>query len=286
LTILYLIWKNIGKKKKYFGFILKTDELESVFNIDCQKTTVGLFFGMIVLLCTIVSNILYFILKKNTVNTSATNSTQKNVSIILRPDNVISETTVLLEFEEDSGLLIIEILELVLISVSGLTTIATIIRTKNLAKMENISHKFDEFLGVISLCGIYIYSIFSSISIIYTDNRSYTGYIVLTISIVSMIETTLQVYLVLDGLKRRAISEKDRMEKPGRGLFTLLIIVNLCLWISDTFVFKRFDVNQYQLKYFSVLAWSIINTISSPLAIFFRFHVSVCLSDCWKSIYL
>ena len=101
-----------------------------------------------------------------------------------------------------------------------------------------------------------------------------------------MIETTLQVYLVLDGLKRRVIREKDRITKPGRELFTFLIIINLCLWISDTFVFKRFDVNQYQLKYFSVLAWSIINTISSPLAIFFRFHVSVCLSDCWKTIYL
>ena len=281
LTIFYIIWKNIGKKKKHFGFILKTDELESVFNIDCQKTSIGLFCGMIVLLSTIVANILYFIFKSD----SSSVKTYAKENGTTATENITNKNIVPDDFESNSTF-IIEILELVLICISFIATIAAIIRTKNLAKMENISMKFDEFLGIISLCGIYIYSIFSSISIIYTNNRSTRAYIVLIISLLSMIETTLQVYLVLDGLKRRAISESDRIKKPGRQLFTLLIIVNLCLWISDTFVYKRFDANQYQLNYFSVLAWSIINTISSPIAIFFRFHVSVCLSDCWKSVYL
>ena len=281
LTIFYIIWKNIGKKKKHYGFILKTDELERVFNIDCQKTSIGLFCGMIVLLCTIVANILYFIFKSDSSSVKAYVKENSTTGV----DNIVTENVIMDDLESDSAF-IIEMLELVLICISFFATIAAIIRTKNLAKIENISMKFDEFLGIISLCGIYIYSIFSSISIIYAKNRSMRAYIVLTISLLSMIETTLQVYLVLDGLKRRAIYEKDRNKKPGRELFTLLIIVNLCLWISDTFVFKRFDVNQYQLNYFSVLAWSIINTISSPIAIFFRFHVSVCLSDCWKSVYL
>ena len=252
--------------------------MESIFNIDCHKTSRGLFCGIIVLLSTIVTNIMYFIYKNNSVTKDKTNenNSSESVSKNLQTSGEISiEST-----------MIIEILELVLITFALVIAVATVIRTRRLAMIENISIKFDEFLVVLSLCGIYIYSVFSSISIIYNSNKATSAYIVLAISIISMIEGTIQAYLILDGLRRRAIDLNDRRVKPGRELFTLLIIINLSLWISDTFAFKRFDVNPYQLKYYSVLAWSIINTVSSPLAIFFRFHASVCLSDCWKIIYL
>ncbi len=270
--------------------------MESIFNIDCHKTSRGLFCGIIVLLCTIVTNIMYFIYKDD--NTQMTkHESDDDYEVVARAIGLdISKATkypykydvsTASPFEPDpDSTIIIEILELILISLSGIIVVIAIVRTRRLAIIEHGSMVFDEALVVLSLCGIYIFSIFSSLSILYSTTRNSIAYMTLAISILSMIEGTLQTYLILDGLRRRAVDPHDRRVKPARELFTLLIIVNLSLWISDTFAFKRFEVNPYQLKYYSVLAWSIINTISSPLAIFFRFHASVCLSDCWKSIYL
>ena len=182
--------------------------------------------------------------------------------------------------------IIIEILEIVLIILSAVITIAALNRTRKLPMIEISSMEFDELLLVVSLVGIYIFSVFSTFSIIFNKQRKPNGYLSLATSIISMIEGTLQTYLIFSCLKRRAVDPKDREEKPGRELFTLLIIIDLCLWISDTFAFKTFEVSTYQLDYYSILTWSIISTISTPLAIFFRFHSSVCLSDCWKSVYL
>ena len=42
---------------------------------------------------------------------------------------------------------------------------------------------------------------------------------------------------------------------------------------------------QFLIDHFGVIKWSIINAFSSPLAIFYRFHSSVCLSDIWYGLY-
>lgn len=315
LTLFYIIWKNIGKKNKgSFSDILKTNEMESVFNIDCHKTSRGLFCGIIILLCTVVTNIMYFIYKdhfdapehaKSTLKSSAVTYLHFNTSVLGKSGDLTADhaqeinhylSDLLNEYRKNSTVeindlnanstIIIEVLELVLISISTIIVMFAMYRTRKLAVIEHGSMVFDEVLVVLSLCGIYIFSVFSAIAIIYSTNRTTIAYLTLTISILSMIEGTLQTYLILDGLRRRAVEPKDRRVKPGRELFTILVIINLSLWLSDTLAFKRFEVNPYQLSYYSVLAWSIINTISSPLAIFFRFHSSVCLSDCWKSIYL
>ena len=57
------------------------------------------------------------------------------------------------------------------------------------------------------------------------------------------------------------------------------------MWFFDTFSAKRYTTNKYLIDYFGPLKWSIINTISSPIAIFYRFHSSVCLSDIWYGLY-
>ncbi len=57
------------------------------------------------------------------------------------------------------------------------------------------------------------------------------------------------------------------------------------MWFFDTFSAKRFDTKPFLVEHFGILKWSIISAISSPLAIFYRFHSSVCLSDIWYGLY-
>jgi hypothetical protein len=76
-----------------------------------------------------------------------------------------------------------------------------------------------------------------------------------------------------------------KQSKPGRSLITVLILVNVSLWLSETFSVKKYDMNTIQLEYYDIIFWSIVSSITSPLGIFFRFHASVCLSDIWKDLY-
>jgi hypothetical protein len=57
------------------------------------------------------------------------------------------------------------------------------------------------------------------------------------------------------------------------------------MWLFDTLSAKRFNVKNYLIEYFGILKWSIINAFSAPIAIFYRFHSSVCLSDVWQSLF-
>ena len=75
------------------------------------------------------------------------------------------------------------------------------------------------------------------------------------------------------------------MVKPARELITALLLVNVSMWLFDTLSAKRFDSKEFLINYFGILKWSIINAFSSPIAIFYRFHSSVCLSDIWYGLY-
>lgn len=292
LTIFFIVWQNIGKKHTHFGFILRNNEMENIFNIDCHKSSRGLFIGIIVILITIVTNIMYFVYKDTSItsNNDIKSIMIGNDSYILRASGGGGDSGDLeedLQINERTSLLISDTLELCLVILNVILVVCAFFRTRKLTIIEHGNMVFDEALVVIALVGIYIFSVFSILSIVYTTyHRGSIAYLSLVISILSIIEGTLQTMLILDGLRRRALDDNDKRKKPGREIFTLLIMVNLSLWISDTLAFKKFDVSYYQLKYYSILAWAIINTIASPLAIFYRFHSSVCLSDCWKSIYM
>ncbi len=107
----------------------------------------------------------------------------------------------------------------------------------------------------------------------------------LCIQIMSLVEATFQSYLIVNALKMYTKDLAVKRNKPGRSLLALLLLVDVSLWLLETFSVKKYDMNQTQLDYYDIVFWSIVSSISSPLAIFFRFHASVCLSDIWKTLY-
>ena len=57
------------------------------------------------------------------------------------------------------------------------------------------------------------------------------------------------------------------------------------MWLFDSLSAKRYVNKPFLSEHFGELKWSIISAISCPLAILFRFHSSVCLSDIWYGLY-
>lgn len=66
---------------------------------------------------------------------------------------------------------------------------------------------------------------------------------------------------------------------------TFLLVCNLAMWAINTFETSRADAHPTQLNFYGIWAWTIISHVSMPLAIFYRFHVTVCLCEIWKRSY-
>jgi hypothetical protein len=282
LTVFYIMWENLDKysyhsdslkldneerlsfqsnddKTKIKSFkrrMSKLGEQRSVVNnfvVDCNKSATGLFFGIFFLLITIIALIVYFIYKHE---------------------------------NEYLAAQICEITELILIVISGVVVIIAFLKLKRFGYLnEKMVTNYNQTLLMIALIGIYLFSFFSIVAICAKGIHSYTDTLSLVIHILSLLEGTVQCAFILDGLRRCAEDLKTKKEKPARSLITLLIMTNLCLWLTETFSVKKYDMNTIQLEYYNIIFWSIATSIATPLAIFFRFHSSVCLSDIWKTLY-
>lgn len=224
------------------------------FTIDCGKSTTGLFFGIFVLLLTIISLITYFIYKNS---------------------NSIT------------AIKISEITELFLIIISTITVVTLYIKFKlhDFNYKPGFSMDYNETLIIVGLAGIYLFGFYSIIAIINEGLESEIEVVALILQIVSIFESTLQSILIIDCMKMYTKDKDIKKFKPGRSLLTLLILVDVSLWLSETFSVKKYEMNTIQLDYYDIVFWSIVSSISSPLGIFFRFHASVCLSDVWKTLY-
>ena len=111
---------------------------------------------------------------------------------------------------------------------------------------------------------------------------------------------------------RYAYTADQVNKKPGREVVTFLLVCNLgkcsklCLdtrfllfhtdthtwvffsgiaamWAINTLETSRADSHPIQVEFYGgEWAWPIITHISMPLAIFYRFHSTVCLCEIWK----
>lgn len=93
-------------------------------------------------------------------------------------------------------------------------------------------------------------------------------------------------------------------------MVTFLLVANIALWsinalVKSRAIFRRTHVSntkrknevdtiqyiqnvfQYfkQLEFFGEWSWTIITHVSMPLAIFYRFHSTICLFEIWKTTY-
>lgn len=185
--------------------------------LDCTKTSRGLFFGLIIFAFTLFSYILLIIYK----------SSDPRVS------SLITEAT-----------------ELILISIGLILSVIAFFKvTKNYSKTTPIINMFDVVLEIVSLCGIYAYSINCLLAILNTfsqDKKSQfvsiddyfgnfsstarvsenndhevndeTRYIEISTRLLSLVQSTIQTLFILECLRRYANENKPFIRKPVRFL--------------------------------------------------------------------
>jgi hypothetical protein len=258
--VLFVIWQSIGKCKEKEEMsstrqcdspIGNNDNLESnvVIHADCHSANKGLFSGIVIMVLTVVSVILFLI--------AFNDSRYKEEAILIN-----SSTSILIVV---------------------LMTITCIFAYRQITKLDvNNEHVslLDDLLLFICIPAFFLNGIVSIIPAFLSHNGSNIALLVLEV-----IQVLIQTPLIIDGLRRSSNSKELRREKPGRELLTFLIVCNVAMWIMQTFEVKSHGLQDNRYEFYGEELWTILGHLCVPLMMFYRFHSSVCIVDIWKYAY-
>lgn len=261
-AILYVMWKNISKLPSTTGSSATGAKTKPEchtykrsphhYSVDCARAHKGLFVGILILVLTIISLILFFVLI----------SRAEFVSLAVMEVNIC---------------------ELTLYGMSTLATMIGMIQVRQLKYDGGRNLELDNILLIGAQTGMFIYSTFTIIGGQFTIEKN--TILVLITALASLLQTTCQTIFVLDASRRSCATPEQIRRKPGREIVTFLLVTNLAMWAINTLEKSRAESHPIQLHFYGLWAWTIITHVSMPLAIFYRFHSTVCLCEIWKRAY-
>lgn len=256
-AILYVMWRNICRPQP--EQTVRISEGHSpckrsphYYSVDCARAHKGLFIGILILVLTIISLILFFVL-------------------ISRPEYVTVAVTE------------VTICELILYGTATMATLVGMIQVRHLQYDSLRSFQLDDILLVGGQSGLFLYSTFTVIGGHFTMRKD--TILVLITALASIVQTACQTMFILDASRRNAATAEHMRKKPGREIVTFLLVTNLAMWAISTLEKSRAESHPIQLNFYGLWAWTIITHVSMPLAIFYRFHSTVCLCEIWKRAY-
>lgn len=256
------MWRNISRPEPEPNEAVVRAELHPFkrsphhYSVDCAGAHKGLFVGILMLVLTIISLIIFFVL-------------------ITKPEFTQFAVTE------------VNICELVLY---GSTTIATLVgmlqvrtlhydstRSFSLGKLINITALIvatnqifffdvlstDDILLVGAQTGSFLYSTFTIIGAHLTHEKN--TILILITAMASLVETAFQTMFILDASRRSAATPDHIRKKPGRELVTFLLVSNLAMWAINTLEKSRAESHPLQLHFYGLWAWTILSHVASPL---------------------
>ncbi|XP_043253183.1 proton channel OtopLc-like [Colletes gigas] len=243
-VILFEMWKRVNEKIDAKNESPTRSSYH--LSIDCSSSHRGLFGGILVVAATILSLIMFFVLKEAKMNIAIVQVTALDATIL------------------------------------GLGMIASIAGTLKLQALQQKIIKpsdLDTTLLAAAQAGVYLHCLFGVVGDILTMGQIWV--LSLFTDLLALMQSTSQTLLIKIAWGRRC----SRNDKPGKELITFLIVVNIALWTVNTLEKSRAGVRPDHLQFFGVWAWTIITHVSMPLAIFYRFHSAICLFEIWKTCY-
>ncbi|XP_076676987.1 proton channel OtopLc [Andrena cerasifolii] len=243
-VILFEMWKRVDEKIDAKGENPSRSSYH--LSIDCSSSHRGLFGGILVVAATILSLIMFFVLKEAKLKIAIVQVTALDATILTL--GMIASV---------AGTLKLQALQQKIIKPSDL----------------------DTTLLAAAQAGVYLHCLFGVVGDILTMGPTWV--LSLVTDLLALMQSTSQTLLIKIAWGRRC----SRNDKPGKELITFLIVVNIALWTVNTLEKSRAGVRPDHLRFFGVWAWTIITHVSMPLAIFYRFHSAICLFEIWKTCY-
>ncbi|XP_059616659.1 proton channel OtopLc-like isoform X2 [Phlebotomus argentipes] len=265
-VILYEMWKQV----KTIPNIEKTRRNSQKphtksahhFSVDCARAHRGMFAGILVIVLTIICLIMFFVLHD-------------------------VEGYEMLAIQE------VTICEILMYAVTTMAVLAAMYKMRDLRYQQKIKDNhhastvsLDCTLLVLAQSGVYVYAMFSIMGCYFAMETgvpgSQEGFVA---EICSLLQTSMQTLFVLNASWRRCRGAQQNRTKPGREIVTFLLVANMSMWFINTLIKGHAGFRPTHLHFFGVWAWTVITHVSMPLAIFYRFHSTICLFEIWKSAY-
>ncbi|KAL7743713.1 hypothetical protein ACLKA6_016778 [Drosophila palustris] len=230
------------------------------FSVDCSQSHKGLFFGILIIVMTIISMIMYFVLY-----------TQPGYELIATQEVTLWET--------------------VMYFLCAAAVITGMILMRDLKYIKDTSDEhhsmdLDNLLLVVAQTGVYLYGMFSILGSYFAKWDTVPDRVEGIIAeVFGVVQTSLQTMFILHASHRRCKGSKQVRRKPGREIITFLLVANIAIWFVNTLIKGRAVFRETHLEFFGIWGWTIITHISMPLAIFYRFHSTICLFEVWKITY-
>ena len=227
--------------------------------VDCGGATRGLFLGIFTLVATIISMIVFFVL-------------------VERPRYV------------HVAVAVVHAAELTLHCLAATAVLLAAYKMRDM-KFDHRRHgggaTLDEAMLVVSLVGLCLYRTFSAIAGRYNheDQPHTAGSLLAASSALVLTQASMQAIFVVHALRRSAQKPYHVRAKPGREYVTFLLVCNVAAWGVATLEVPRTRANPLAVDFYGTLAWAIITHVTAPLAVFYRFHSTVCLATIWKNAY-
>ncbi|CAF0779590.1 unnamed protein product [Rotaria sordida] len=184
LTLFFLIWENIGKT--FLHKISDKESTKNVFMVNCQASTKGLFAGLIVFSYTILSIVLNAALRHK-FDDSIHATPPSLVHMHRNHSHPIPASTATISHPTFYANAALEIGNLCVLTLSLCATVWSLIKIRKM-NYRRTTTRFDDVLIIVSLTGIYLYSIFSAFAIMSNlTSSTWIVYVKLAVIILGMI---------------------------------------------------------------------------------------------------
>ncbi|CAL4060218.1 unnamed protein product, partial [Meganyctiphanes norvegica] len=260
-TVLYIMWKHIGRNPRFvYPDAEMADGMSTMSRrachskVDCIGASKGLFCGLLVLVAALICLILFFVLVNR----------------------------------EELKMLAIYLADVSHCAIMLLTILAMCIgfcRVRQLKFHGEREEELDDILLMVSAFGLFAYSVFSTVAGSLSEYTKEPNLLVMATGILAVVQVVIQMVFIKDTQRRQVSLPEHERTKPGRQVVTFLLICNLTMWVIYTFETQKVEANPVQLEFFGELPWTILLRCTLPLAIFHRFHSTVVLAAIWKNSY-
>ncbi|XP_076437542.1 proton channel OtopLc-like isoform X3 [Babylonia areolata] len=253
--ILYVMWSNVGMRPRF----RTNSEIEDAeqdlkqqrMSVDCTSSSRGLFLGIFLTVCAIISIIAFY--------------------VMVGQPHLRSE-----------ALLLTHLSETLIYCVTTLALVMATIKMRHLLFHSDHKSDLEETLIIIAYTGLLAFNIFSLIAAILMAPAEGAALTIMS-NFTMMLQSAFQTIFMLAGDRMSARSSVQERKKPGREYVTFLLLCNFAMWIINTFETQKPEHNPLQVAFYGPEAWSIFSHISVPLGIYYRFHSTVCISNIWKN---
>lgn len=145
----------------------------------------------------------------------------------------------------------------------------------------NVHETLDDNLLRITSFFSFLYLMF----VIISGTLQQKGALHITNGVVEATQIMLQL-VFLSVLKHKKLSLGDQRTKPGRQITMFFFLFNIAQWLVVTFEIQKVRSSLFEEEFFGSLAWILIQRLTLPLFVFFRFHSAVISIELWKEVYV